>query len=247
MNLIILTSRDAVGDSTYEVSDARAEHIRAVLRSKPGDSLQVGILDGPRGVATVIGVSESGCILEVGTLTPEILPGCEIDVICALPRPQTLKKVLTIAATMRVRRLFLIRANRVEKSYYHSPLLHPENQHRFLIEGLCQGKNTRLPRVSIHDRFRNFFEDDLSGLYGVHEQAARLLPDPETDHVLPDVLRAPTGVVLLAIGPEGGWVPFELDLMEKLGFQRFLLGPWVLRVEQALTASLAQIELTQKT
>ena len=37
--------------------------------------------------------------------------------------------------------------------------------------------------------------------------------------------------VALAIGPEGGWVPFELELLAAQGFRPVSLGPRVLRVE----------------
>ena len=47
----------------------------------------------------------------------------------------------------------------------------------------------------------------------------------------------------LAVGPEGGWVPYEIDMMESLGFKKFSLSRWTLRVETALTACLSQIEL----
>ncbi len=49
--------------------------------------------------------------------------------------------------------------------------------------------------------------------------------------------------ILLAIGPEGGWNNFEVNLMQEKGFTKFKLSESILRVENALTATLAQIEL----
>ena len=144
---------------------------------------------------------------------------------------------------MNVHSLFLIRANRVEKSYYHSPLLNPENYQTYLIEGLSQGKFTRLPEVSIFERFKPFFEDSFPN---IEKQAGseyiKLLPDSESGVMLNDVYSGDEQNIILAIGPEGGWVPFEIELMQGLGFKGFSLGPWTLRVEHALTAALAQIE-----
>jgi RsmE family RNA methyltransferase len=40
----------------------------------------------------------------------------------------------------------------------------------------------------------------------------------------------------LAVGPEGGWVPFELVLLEAHGFTRVSLGPRPLRTEIAIVA-----------
>ena len=110
------------------------------------------------------------------------MSGPEIDLVCALPRPQTLKKVLITSAMMGVRSLHLIRANRVEKSYFQSPLIQAENRLPYLVEGLAQGKLTRLPQVEVHDRFRAFFEDDLPRLQlGSSPRPLRLVASQDTN------------------------------------------------------------------
>jgi len=47
--------------------------------------------------------------------------------------------------------------------------------------------------------------------------------------------------VLVAVGPEGGWVPFELDLLTKAGFQAVSLGPYTLRSDVACIALIATV------
>ena len=248
MNLVILTTDDAVGDDRYRLTDNRADHIRSILKLTVGDSIEVGLLDGPRGRAQIESCDDNGVTVHATELTdePNLLP--IVDIICALPRPQTLKKVLLTSAMMGVRRLYLVRANRVEKSYYQSSLLQPENYRLFLLEGLSQGKLTRMPQVTIHDRFRTFFEDTLASSYNDDRvnTPVKLLPDLESTVSLPEVCPTILNTIkplLFAIGPEGGWVPFEIELMEGLGFSRFSLGRWTLRVEHAVIAVLSQLEL----
>lgn len=249
MNLLILTEKDATGQHRYRIDDHRADHIRNILKLVPGDHLEVGLLNGPQGTGLVESVSSDAITIRTEQLEMIAEPVPIIDLICALPRPQTLKKVLVTSAMMGVRRLYLVRANRVEKSYFQSPLLQSQNYERHLIEGLSQGKLTRMPEVSIHDRFRRFFEDNLREDYSDDSDSlCQLLPDPECETSLAGVYPRDADLsssVLLAIGPEGGWVPFEIELMERIGFQRFKLGRWVLRVETAVAAALAQIELLQ--
>jgi len=245
MNLIILTEQDALGDDRYQLSDHRAGHIRQILKLGVGDTFEAGLLNGPQGKIRIEDVTNNkivGRAFDMQKKGPVTTPA--IDLICALPRPQTLKKVLFTCGMMGVRHLDLIRANRVEKSYYHSPLLQPENYTPYLIEGLAQGKRTQITSVEIHDRFRPFFEDTLPSRYeGSCEDVTKLLPDADSTRTAHDVPAKKDRPCLVGVGPEGGWVPFEIELMESLGFERFSLGPWVLRVEHAVTAALAQIEL----
>ncbi len=247
MNLIILTDHDALGDDRYRLSDRRADHIRQILKLQVGDTFEAGLLNGPQGKVRIEEITNNAVIgrafdwQKQGPLAPPA-----VDLICALPRPQTLKKVLFICGMMGVRHLDLIRSNRVEKSYYHSPLLQPENYTPHLIEGLSQGKRTELTTVEIHDRFRPFFEDIVEErIKGRYREAALLLPDMDSTEKLTSLSRT-RHTTCVGIGPEGGWVPFEIELMESLGFERFSLGPWVLRVEHAVTATLSQIELLRE-
>lgn len=245
MNLIILTEADALGDGLYELSDKRAEHILSVLKCTPGSTVEFGLLNGPVGVAEIESIDESTVKLLVQRTNPAPITSPTIDIICAVPRPQTLKKVLLISAMMGVRHLHLVRANRTEKSYLQSPMMELENQLPHLIEGLSQGKFTRLPSVTLHSLFRPFVEDtwpDIKLASG--DGSVLLLADADTSKTvleLPQLKRAQN--VTISIGPEGGWIDYEIEHWRRLGFRPFCLGPWVLRVEHALTASLAQVTL----
>jgi RsmE family RNA methyltransferase len=244
MNLIILKDNDSLGQNRYRLEDHRAEHVTSVLKLQVGDSFQVGLLNGPKGIATIEEISAKSLTVRVEKLEEIPPPKPVVDLVCALPRPQTVKKVLFISAMMGVRSLYFIRANRVEKSYYQSPLLEPKNYTPHLIEGLSQGKLTRLPEVFIYDRFKVFFENVLPELEkSSNTTPVKLAADPETKISLADVKINESGRLIFAIGPEGGWVPFEIEMMEGAGFQRFTLGRWILRVEHAVTAALSQLEL----
>jgi len=245
MNLIIVTEKDIIDSGHIRLNDNRAEHIRSILKSSIGDPIEIGLLNGGICTAHVEIINEREIILGFKEFTTLASTSeTDIDIICALPRPQTLKKVLITSAMMGVRNLYLIRANRVEKSYFHSPLLEKSNYNRFLREGLSQGRLTRVPVVNIYTRFKPFFEDTLPDIEKTcQSKALKLLPDQEMRLNLVTVYKKPHKNIITAIGPEGGWVPFEIELMKNLGFKSFSLGNWTLRVENALTALMAQIEL----
>jgi RsmE family RNA methyltransferase len=202
------------------------------------------MINGPGGIATVDQIEDDKIILSEPIWNIEKQKQNQIDIICALPRPQTLKKVLFICGMMGIKRFFLIRANRVEKSYFHSPLLNKENYERFLLEGMSQGKNTFMPELSIHDKFKPFMEL-LDEKLKDNNKIQKLLPDQESDRVISDLYDKNCSSHVIAIGPEGGWVPFEIELMESIGFEKFKLSSKTLRVEHAHTAILSQIELLE--
>ncbi len=245
MNLIILFENDRIDNGKFCLSDNRFTHIKEILKANVGDHLNVGILNGPDGTATIEQIDDNKIILSETIWNVESHEQNKIDIICALPRPQILKKVLFISGMMGINRLFLIRANRVEKSYFHSPLLNQENYERFLIEGMSQGKNTYMPIISIHDKFKPFMESFDDKYLQDNISTQKLLPHQDSNKVISDLYDKSNSSHVIAIGPEGGWVPFEIELMESIGFEKFQLSSKTLRVEHALTSTLAQIELVE--
>ncbi|MDA3859729.1 MAG: RsmE family RNA methyltransferase, partial [Melioribacteraceae bacterium] len=211
-----------------------------ILKSEVGDLIEVGLINSAIGKAKILKFDTTSVLLEIVNLSEKITTSPKIDVICALPRPQTLKKVLSNCATMGVSNLYLIRSEKVEKSYFHSKLLETENYTQFLIEGLSQGKRVALPKVSIHNKFKPFFENEIRN---ISSNSTCLLAHPTTENYLTKIPVNRSQNILLAIGPEGGWNDFEISLMEEKGFIKFKLSESILRVENAVTASLSQIEL----
>lgn len=243
MNLILLFPEELSGPHAC-LTDHRAEHIRTVLRSKAGDQLRVGVLNGPLGTATVETLDRSGVTLRLDLHGPVPEP-CPTALILALPRPIMLRRVLAQATALGVDRIFLINANRVEKSFFQASLLQDHAYRSALIQGLEQAVDTRLPEVSIHQRFRPFVEDILPAYLA--DYPVRLIAHPTAAAPLPEVAPVPLAErAILAIGPEGGWVDFELDRFAACGFQGFTLGPRILRVDSAVPALLAQIELLRR-
>lgn len=244
MNLIILMESDRLDKKRFCLHDNRAEHIRDVLKLGKGEKVQVGLLNGPVGQAVVEVITPLEVVLKISELQDIAPPEPVVDLVCALPRPQTLKKVLFTSAMMGVRKLYLIRAGRVEKSYFQSPLLEKEKHTAHLIEGLAQGKLTFLPEIHILDRFKVFFEAILPVVEKELEIIpAKLVATPGSCFNLGERFDKKVSWFIFAIGPEGGWLPFELEYMEQAGFRQFSLGRRILRVEHAVTAALSQMEL----
>jgi len=236
VNLLLLDERDRIDSQCVTLSDARATHVLNVLRATPGQTVRIGLLDGPFGTGTVVSARDGRvtlrCELEA---TPP--PRSRVDVLLALPRPKVMRRLWAQLAAIGVGQIILTNAERVERHYFDTHVLSEATFRPLLIEGLQQARDTRLPAVSIHRQFRILVEDHLDGLFG---DGIRLVADPSGSTSIDSALDAHrAGRVLLAIGPEGGWNTFELSLLASRGFQLVGLGPRTLRVDTACTALLA--------
>lgn len=247
MNLLILTEDDRTEGDIFVVAGNRLRHIIGVLRVSVGDMVEVGLVDGHVGKAVVRAIEKERVVLECQWLGDVQDTGPAIDIVCALPRPQTFKKVLQVSATMGVERVYFVNANRVEKCFFSASVTRPETIRYYLEKGLSQGKRTRLPKVIIHPRFRCFFEEVVPRLEPDEQgKVVKLVADVECKSYLNGSMLEGAARIIIAIGPEGGWVPFELEIMREHGFEKFKLGDWPLRVENALVATLAQVSLVSR-
>ena len=236
MNIILLAPEDWLDESTVCLDDRRHEHIRGVLKAEIGDALRVGLLGGLRGSGTVVKLSDEHTHLQVDLIDPPP-PRHPWNLILALPRPKMLRRVLRTAAEMGVAHLYLINSARVEKSYWQSPLLQPDRVDAALTAGLERSGDTVLPQVHLHPRFKPFIEDQLSGLIG---SSGCWIAHPGA----PKALATQSGEGLIMLGPEGGFVPYEVELAQSKGAQPVRLSDRILSVDTAVTAALSQSALS---
>lgn len=68
-----------------------------------------------------------------------------------------------------------------------------------------------------------------------------LQPDADA-RSLAELGLAPDAVVVLAIGPEGGWSARDLQVLGEAGFDGLRLGPRVLRTETAGITAIAALQ-----
>lgn len=238
MNLILLDERDRVGPSGVTVADARAAHLLDVLKVTAGQEVRVGLIDGPFGIGTVVSAHDGRVTMQC-VFDTDVHPRPPVDVLLAVPRPKVLRRLWPQLAALGVGRIILTNAERVERPYFDSHVLTEASYRPLLIEGLQQARDTRLPAIAIHRKFKALVEDHLDSLFG---DGLRLAAHPGGTLPAGAAVREDADQrVLIAVGPEGGWNPFEVALLEAHGFRQVGLGQRTLRVDTACTALLAII------
>ena len=236
MNIILLQKQDFISNSTTAlIDDDRFLHIRQVLNPDVGQPLKVGLLGGSCGYGIVESIDDNGVVLQVVLNQPA--PHRHVfDIVLALPRPKMLRRILRTIAEFGVENLHLVNSARVEKSFWQSPLLHPEKINDALFAGMERSKDTVITNVRLHRRFKPFLEDQLPEICG--DRNCWLTDMNARKSVVDfDISSAPAVVM---IGPEGGFVPFEIELALATIAQPVNLGGRTLSVDTAVTTVLAQ-------
>lgn len=237
MNLILLHPEEIDAAAGCVLSDDRARHIRKVLKAEEGQTLRIGLVNGPLGRGTVREVNPDRVVLkcEFEDATPA---KPKIDLLLAMPRPKVLKRLWAQLAALGVGRIVLVRAEKVERYYFDSHVLEPEYHNKLLIEGLQQARCTHLPEVLVRPLFKPFVEDELDHLF---PDSLKLLADPSGEKRLGDLLcgTGDAARIVLAVGPEGGWTAYELERLQEHGFELIGMGSRIFRTDTAIVGLLA--------
>jgi RsmE family RNA methyltransferase len=234
MNLVLLEAADFTADNRVCLTGRRFEHIKTVHKANPGDTLIVGLLNGNMGSGEITRLDDTEVHLKVSLDLPPP-PPLPVILVLALPRPKVLRRLIKTVAELGIKKLYLVNSYRVEKSYWKSPALLDETIRENLVLGLEQAKDTMLPEVCLRPRFKPFVEDELPTIIG---SSAALIAHPKTRTPCPQPLNKPATVI---IGPEGGFIPYEIERLEQAGGQAVQMGPRILRVETAVPALIGKL------
>ena len=233
MNLLLLKP-DQITQQTATVSGRQLEHLLVVQRVELGDSVRVGEINGlmGQGIIKTLSVEQATLEINLDAPPPPVIPLC---LILALPRPKMLRRTLQSVTAMGVKEIYLVNSSRVEKSFWQSPFLLPEALEQQMILGLEQARDTLMPEIHLRKRFKPFVEDELGEII---KGSQALVAHPLTE--VPCPINCDSAVTL-AIGPEGGFIPYEVELLSSMGFEAVHLGPRILRVEVAVPALISRL------
>lgn len=231
---IILAEADELHNGNGTFTGARAAHLRTFLHASLGSTFRIGIINGLCGLATVTHIANNGDVSFTATCN-EIALAPWYDMILALPRPRSFKRILFQSAAMGVRNIYVVGAKKVEKSYFSMHLLREEEYRPVLIEGLMQAKTTTLPVLHIIPKLRDLWENLPL------DNGLRFIANPAPQGAS---LPIGEGLPLIAIGPDGGWTEQENEAFGQHGFHPITLGPRPLRTDTAAIALPAILQAT---
>ncbi len=270
VNLFVIEEADVVDGHVVIREPAKVEHLTKVLKVALGSTIKMGMLGGmlytghvvEHAVDAVTRQAEYRVRLEpvAGSEWRPEVGSADVCLVLGTPRPSMVKSVSTVAATMGVNALVFVRSERVDKSYFQSKMLSPAELKKNMLHGAEQGVLRRLPQVELFGELslEAFLRDAWPAVEGRLRAAhpaktlVKLMAEPR---VPANLLRATCEQLAraaeeapffaIAIGPEGGWIPAEVELFRAAGFGVFHCGEHILRTETAVVALLAQAALVR--
>jgi 16S rRNA (uracil1498-N3)-methyltransferase len=248
LNLVLFESAELT--APLPRSDPRAAHILNVLRRAEGDTFDAGVVNGPRGKATLTTIIADALTLAFTWDTPPP-PLPPTTLLIGLPRPQTARDILRDATTLGATCIHFIATERTDPNYATSTLWTSGEWRRHCLAGAAQAFDTRIPEVTWTHSLTSVLATlpaSTATSNSVPSQPSTLriaLDNYEAStplrvcHLLSDKLSDSAGSVILAFGPERGFGAGDREVLRAAGFTLAHLGPRVLRVETAVVAALA--------
>ena len=233
MNIVLLDPRQTESPIWTISAKRQLEHLRTHVNVQVGDTLKVGIRGGKRYLTEVLSVTEQQ--IQLQSIHEEIVPKkLPVTLIVAMPRPKVLRRLVMDSVTLGVEKIILLHSYRVDKSYWQTPFLQQLNQ--YIDLGLEQAGDTIAPKIEVYKRFKPFVEDILPTL--IRADCPAYVAHPYVE------MKMPAGIqqgCTMIIGPEGGFIPYEIDLLIKNGCQAVSLGNRIIRTETVIPYVLGRL------
>ncbi len=221
-------------DRTASLTGDQADHLARVLRAETGQ---------------IYDIVANGFVhrAEITTVRPGPNPEVEFTLHEELESDSTLPLHLLLAifkfdhlewgiekaTELGVARITPILARRTEKHLAQASAKRVERWRRIVLEASKQSRRSSIPEIADPTPLKTALATEASTIHillSEVEQATPLRQALETH---------PTDSVALAIGPEGGWTPEELQLFHEHAWHSVTLGPRILRAETAAIAAVA--------
>ena len=213
-------------------ADYRFRHIKKVLKLEKGDSIKAGVINGKKGTAEIISISDREIVLETDFREDGCRP-LPVYLLAGHPRPPAARRIIRDCTSFSVSGISFFTAVNSEKSYLQSSLWNKEEYQKALREGAEQGGHCFIPDLKVYRSLEEYFRQNDTDEY------VKICFEREAGSK--EAGKPAAGRTLLAIGPERGWVDSELELLKLKSFQFFSLGDTILRTETACAAAVSVI------
>jgi 16S rRNA (uracil1498-N3)-methyltransferase len=231
---------DTSNGNTASLLGDQAAHLARVLRAEPGQIFDV-VANGFLHRAEISTVSDHEVVF---TLHEELEAEAALPVhlLLAVFKFDHFEWGIEKATELGAERITPVLARRTEKHLAQAAAKRVERWRRIALESSKQSRRTDIPDIDDPQPLK-------SALTLVEAPHKLLLAETEQENSLAAALQQHKNFdgpdaehnrsLALAIGPEGGWTPEEMQLFTASNWQHVTLGPRILRAETAAIAALS--------
>ena len=229
---------DEVAGNHAALIGSHAEHLIRVLRARVGEEADIAA----HGVvyrAHISAISESRVEFELEGPVPAT-PPIPVTIFLSIFKFDRMEWAIEKCTELGVAKIVPVIARRTDAHLADAAMKRVERWRKIAMQAAEQSRRATTPEVSTPISLRNALE--IPGAFRI------VLAETEKCLMLRGLVASNSSrEVVLAIGPEGGWEPEELDAFNREGWAWASLGPTILRAETAAiaAAALAISELSQ--
>lgn len=211
-------------------------YLAHVRRLGPGDNIQASTPDGSRFEMTISERGHDRLSVTLRAISDENIPAIlPMTVAQAVVKPSAMDLIVRQATELGVTGILPVLTERSVPAKH----AHPRLARWQRIERSASQQSGRTPLTTVASP--RSLEEILQSAPSTTSKLVFQPPAPGKAEIdLPDILE-PNEQVWLLLGPEGGFSPSELNLIEKAGFLRCALGATVLRSETSMVAAVMAV------
>jgi 16S rRNA (uracil1498-N3)-methyltransferase len=242
--------------SIIDLPKETGAHLSKVLRVRSGDELVLFNGDGREFIGAIDAVRGSRVSASIGAARSiDRESPCRLTLVQCIPRGDRMDFIVQKATELGVARIVPVLSQRSVVRLDAAQSASKQAHWRAVAVSACEqcGRN-RLPTVEAPQPLLNYLgalappQPKLGAAGAVAGGSLRLVMEPEGEQgsgaaqpIEIDFLGA-IGAADIAIGPEGGFAPEELEAFQLSAFARAGLGPRVLRTETAAIAAIVMLQ-----
>jgi 16S rRNA (uracil1498-N3)-methyltransferase len=220
---------DEVSGNRAALTGDHARHLAQVLRAQVGQQFDLSTgAEIRRG--KIISVHPDRVEFELGEAIAQSEPA-QITVVMSIFKFDRMEWAIEKCTELGVARILPVIAGRTEKHLAAAAAKRAERWRRIVQQAAEQSRRTSVPEIAEPIKFKE--------LLAVTGETRIVLSEMEQEVMLKHAIPHDAGPVLLAFGPEGGWMEQELSAFREAGWKSASLGGTVLRAETAVIAAVS--------
>ena len=222
---------DEVSGNRAALVGAHAEHLSRVLRARVGQEFDIAA-NGTVRRGRITSIAHDRVEFELGEEIPAAA-SASITLVLSIFKFDRMEWAIEKCTELGAARIVPVIASRTETHLAAAAAKRAERWRRIAREASEQSRRIAPPEIS-----KPMKVNDAIALPG---STRVVLAESEQAVMLRDVLQShPAGSdIVLALGPEGGWIESELEAFSTAGWTSASLGSTILRAETAAIAAMA--------